>query len=106
MFENRARGAHLAKYASYGYIIMAILTVIASMIQPSNYFFATIVFYMLMFFVTSLSTLKFSENKYLWILLIICGIVTIMWTISILGILLSILLFISAYDIIKELKQS
>ena len=102
MFENRTKGADLAKNVSYGYILMAILTAIAAMISPSNFFMSTVVFYMMMFFVIFILAIKFREHRYLWILLIICGIVTLLWSISILGILLTLLLFVSANDLRKE----
>lgn len=102
MFENRAKGAHLAKNASYGYIIMAILTAIVIMIQPSDFFMATLTFYIAMFIVVYLSATKFNEHKRIWILLILCGILTIVWALSILGICLAILLAIAANDMRKE----
>ena len=103
IFENRAKGVHLAKNVSYGYIIMAALTALAIMIRPSDFFMATLTFYMAMFIVIYLLATKFYEYKYLWILLIICGIVTILWSLSILGLCLAILLVIAANDIRKGL---
>ena len=103
MFENRARGAQLVKRISYFYLIIAILAVIVTFVLGINIFITNIIFYIIMFAALYLISTKFKDNEKTWILVVICAIITLLWTLSLAGIALFIILIIAADDIRKEL---
>ncbi len=106
MFENRIKGAQLAKKVSYAYLICAIILIVTGFVL-NGYDKLIIggIFYALMFVIIYLISTKFSENKYRWILLIICAIITIIVTHGMLSIAFAILLIICANDMRKELDN-
>ena len=106
MFENRIRGAQLAKRVSYAYLIFAIILVIAGFaLVGYDVLLISGVFYAIMFVAIYLISTKFGENKHAWILLIVCAIITVVVTQGILSIVFAILLLVSANDMRKELDN-
>ncbi|MBE6490278.1 MAG: hypothetical protein E7Z83_05410 [Methanobrevibacter sp.] len=107
MFENRIRGAQLAKRVSYVYLIFAIILLVAGFALNgySDRFIISGIFYIIMFIVVYFLSTKYGENKNTWILLIICAIITIIATHGMLAIAFAILLLVSANDMRKELDN-
>lgn len=105
MFENRARGAQLVKRISYFYLIIAVLVVIAIFALGLNVLIVDVPFYAIMFVALYLLSTKFQDNKNTWIIVVIIAIITIVWTLSLLGVVLTILLIVGANDMKKELKE-
>ena len=106
MFENRIRGAQLAKRVSYAYLIFAIILIIAGLVlEGYGVLLISGIFYMIMFIAVYLLSTRYDENKNTWILLIICAIITIIATHGMLAIAFAILLLVSANDMRKELDN-
>ena len=107
MFENRIKGAQLAKRVSYVYLIFAIILLVAGFALNgySDRFIISGIFYIIMFIVVYFLSTKYGENKNTWILLIICAIITIIATHGMLAIAFAILLLVSANDMRKELDN-
>ena len=106
MFENRIRGAQLAKRVSYAYLIFAIILIIAGLVLGGyGVLLISGIFYIIMFIVVYFLSTKYGENKNTWILLIICAIITIIATHGMLAIAFAILLLVSANDMRKELDN-
>ena len=103
MFENRARGADLVKRMSYFYLLISVLVIIATAAFGVSVFSLNIIFYLIMFIVLYILSTKFRENKNTWIFIVICAIITIVWSLSLIGIVLAILLIVAANDMRKEL---
>lgn len=104
MFEKRAKGAELSKRVSYFYIVMAIIVIVASILL-NNHVTAIVgtAFYIVMFVVVYLLSTKYHDNENTWIFLIVCAVATALFSLSILGIGLAILLCVAANDMRKEL---
>lgn len=65
MFENRIKGASLAKRISYAYLVIGIILIIAGFaLQGYDNFYLGSIFYILMFVVIYFLSTKFSENRY------------------------------------------
>ncbi len=105
MFENRVRGAQLVKRISYFYLLITIVVIIAILALGLTVFIIDIPFYVIMFIALYLLSTKFAKNKYAWIFVAICAIITLLWTLSLLGLVLCILLIIAANDMKKELES-
>ena len=105
MFENRARGAQLAKNVSYFYIIVAVLVVIATLIIGVSAFILNAIFYIIMFAILYSIATRFKNHRYAWIFVALCGIVTLIWSLSFIGLVLAILLIVAANDMKKELDK-
>lgn len=103
MFENRVRGTQLVKRISYFYLLITIVVIIAILALGLNVLIIDIPFYVIMFLAVYLLSTKYAENKYAWIFVVICAIITLVWTLSLLGLVLCILLIIGANDMKKEL---
>ena len=104
MFENRARGAQLVKRISYFYLIIAALVLIASLALGLSAFIINVPFYVIMFVALYLLSTRFKDNKNTWIFVVICAIITLIWALSLLGLVLCILLIVGANDMKKELE--
>lgn len=104
MFENRIRGTRLSKSVSYLYIVMAVLSIVLVMILNTPATVISTAFYIIMFIVVYLISTKFENNKNTWIYLLICGIITLIFSLSILGLCIAVLLAVAANDIRKELE--
>ncbi|MBQ7927256.1 MAG: hypothetical protein IJ287_00710 [Methanobrevibacter sp.] len=106
MFENRIRGAELAKRVSYGYLIFAIILLIAGLVLNGyDILIISGIFYAIMFVIVYLLSTRYGEYKHTWILLIICAIVSIIVTHGMLAIVFAILLLVCANDMRKELDN-
>ena len=106
MFENRIRGAQLAKRVSYAYLIFAIILIIAGLVlEGYGVLLISGIFYMIMFIAIYLLSTRYGEYKHTWILLIICAIISIIVTHGMLAIAFAILLLVSANDMRKELDN-
>ena len=106
MFENRIRGAQLAKRVSYVYLIFAIILIIAGLVlEGYGVLLISGIFYMIMFIAIYLLSTRYGEYKHTWILLIICAIISIIVTHGMLAIAFAILLLVSANDMRKELDN-
>jgi nicotinamide riboside transporter PnuC len=106
LFENRIRGAQLAKRVSYAYLIFAIILLIAGLVlKGGEVLLFSGIFYIIMFIAVYLLSTKYSEYKYAWILLIICAVISIIITRGMLAIAFAILLLICANDMRKELDN-
>lgn len=106
MFENRIKGAQLAKRLSYAYLICAIILIISGFaLVGYDILITSGIFYAIMFVAVYLLSTKFSENKYTWILLIICAVISIIFAHGMLSIAFAILLLICANDMRKELDN-
>lgn len=105
MFENRARGADLVKRMSYFYLLISVLVIIATVAFGVSVFSINIIFYLIMFIVLYILSTKFRENKNTWIFIVICAVITVLWSLSLLGVVLAILLIVAAYDMRKELTE-
>lgn len=106
LFENRIRGAQLAKRVSYAYLIFAIILLIAGLVlKGGEVLLFSGIFYITMFIAVYLLSTKYSEYKYAWILLIICAVISIIITRGMLAIAFAILLLVSANDMRKELDN-
>ena len=103
MFENRVKGVQLVKRISYFYLLIAIVVIIAILVLGLTVFIIDIPFYAIMFLVLYLLSTKFQENRNAWIFVVICAVITIIWTLSLLGVVLGILLIVAANDMKKEL---
>ena len=104
MFENRTKGAQLVKRISYFYLLIAVLVIVATAIFGVSAFSLNIIFYIIMSVVLYLLSTRFQENKNTWIFIVICAIITIIWTLSLIGLVLTILLIVAANDMKKELE--
>lgn len=104
MFENRARGADLVKRMSYFYLLISVLVIIATVAFGVSVFSINIAFYLIMFIVLYILSTKFRENKNTWIFIVICAVITILWSLSLIGVILAILLIVAANDMRKELN--
>ncbi|WP_407415019.1 hypothetical protein [Methanobrevibacter sp.] len=104
MFENRTKGAQLVKRISYFYLLVAVLVIVATAIFGISGFSLNIIFYIIMSAVLYLLSTRFQENKNTWIFVVICAIITIIWTLSLIGLVLTILLIVAANDMRKELE--
>lgn len=106
MFENRIKGAQLAKRLSYAYLICAIILIVSGFaLEGYDKLIIGGIFYAIMFVIVYLLSAKFGENKYTWILLIICALITIIVTHGMLSIAFAILLLVCANDMRKELDN-
>lgn len=106
MFENRIRGAQLAKRVSYAYLIFAIILIIAGLVlEGYGVLLISGIFYMIMFIAVYLLSTRYGEYKHTWILLIICAIISIIVTHGMLAIAFAILLIVCANDMRKELDN-
>lgn len=105
MFENRIRGAQLAKNVSYLYIIIAVLVIIGTILIGINIYALNIIFYLIMFAAVYLMATKYKDNKYAWIFIAISGIITLIWSLSILGFAIAVLSIVAANDMRKELES-
>ena len=103
MFEKRAKGAELSKRVGYFYIILAILVLVAAVLLDSSAIAIGVAFYLVMFAVVYLLSTKFKDNRYTWICLIICAIATLLFSLSLVGLCLALLLAVAANDLRKEL---
>jgi len=106
MFENRIRGAQLAKRVSYAYLIFAIILIIAGLVlEGYGVLLISGIFYMIMFIAVYLLSTRYGEYKHTWILLIICAIISIIVTHGMFAIAFAILLIVCANDMRKELDN-
>ena len=107
MFENRIRGAQLAKRVSYAYLIFAIILLVAGFALNgySDRFIISGIFYIIMFIAVYLLSTRYGEYKHTWILLIICAIISIIVTHGMFAIAFAILLIVCANDMRKELDN-
>lgn len=103
MFENRARGADLVKRMSYFYLLISVLVIIATVAFGVSIFSINIAFYLIMFIVLYILSTRFRENKNTWIFIVICAVITVLWSLSLIGVILAILLIVAANDMRKEL---
>lgn len=106
MFENRTKGAHLAKRVSYVYLVFAAILLIAGFVlveYPS--FILSGILCIIMFVAVYLLSTRYAKNRNTWIFLIICAIITVIVNQKILGIVLALLLLVSANDMRKELDN-
>ena len=104
MFENRARGADLVKRMSYFYLLISVLVIIATVAFGVSIFSINIAFYLIMFIVLYILSTRFRENKNIWIFIVICAVITVLWSLSLIGVILAILLIVAANDMRKELN--
>jgi len=106
MFENRIRGAQLAKRVSYAYLIFAIILIIAVLVlEGYGVLLISGIFYMILFTAVYLLSTRYGEYKHTWILLIICAIISIIVTHGMFAIAFAILLIVCANDMRKELDN-
>lgn len=106
MFENRIRGAQLAKRVSYAYLIFAIILIIAGLVlEGYGVLLISGIFYIIMFIAVYLLSTRYGEYKHTWILLIICAIISIIVTHGMFAIAFAILLIVCANDMRKELDN-
>ena len=106
MFENRIRGAQLAKRVSYAYLIFAIILIIAGLVlEGYGVLLISGIFYMIMFIAVYLLSTRYGEYKHTWILLIIYAIISIIVTHGMFAIAFAILLIVCANDMRKELDN-
>ena len=106
MFEHRVRGAQLVKNISYTFLIIAIfLIIVRATFGFAEITDASILFYIIMAIVLYLISTKLKENKYAWILVVICAIITVVLHFKLVGIAFAILLVSAANDIKKELDN-
>ncbi len=103
MFENRLKGVQLVKRISYFYLIVAIFITIVTVVMGLNFFSTNIPCYVIMFVALYLISTKFQDNKNAWIFVVICAIITLLWTLSLIGVALTLLLLVAANDMKKEL---
>jgi len=106
MFENRIKGAQLAKRVSYVYLICAIILIIAGFaLEGYDKLIFGGIFYAVMFVIIYFISTKFGKNKHAWILMAICAIITVIVTHGMLSIAFAILMLVCANDMRKELDN-
>ena len=103
MFENRVKGAELAKNVSYLCFVCIVLVIIAAVLAGQSILALNAVFYAIIGIILYFLSTRYSDNSHTWIAIIICGIITLIWTLSILGLVIAILLVVAGNDMRKEL---